>query len=150
MNFFAYQKMEKNEETKTGKRKAGEGRKQATDFKEAGCSPSAAVQEHHGEKMVCARGVTGVTGTLGKANIHFNPAQWGRGPHHHVETAVDWCSVATSQRKLVRIVYVFSHCDSLMTTNTTNSFAFFCPRNHSLCHRLVKRSATKTKLSEQK
>ena len=31
----------------------------------------------HGEKMVCVRGVPGVTGTLGKANSHFNPTQAG-------------------------------------------------------------------------
>ena len=33
---------EKNEETKKGKTKAGEERRQATDFKEAVCSPSEA------------------------------------------------------------------------------------------------------------
>ena len=43
MNVTAYQE-EKNEETKTGKRKAGEERKQVTDFKEAVCCPSAVVQ----------------------------------------------------------------------------------------------------------
>ena len=46
----------------------------------------------HGEKIVCVRGVPGVTGTLGKANSHFNSTQTGLGPHHHVEAAVDWCS----------------------------------------------------------
>ena len=46
----------------------------------------------HGKKMVCVRGVPGVTGTLGKANSHFDPTQTGRGPYHHVEAAVDWCS----------------------------------------------------------
>ena len=29
----------------------------------------------HSEKMVCVRGVPGVTGTLGKANSHFNSTQ---------------------------------------------------------------------------
>ena len=43
--------------------------------------------------MVCVRGVPGVTGTLGKANSHFDPIQTGLGPHHHVEAAVDWCSL---------------------------------------------------------
>ena len=43
----------------------------------------------HGEKMVCVRGVPRVTGTLGKAKSHFDPTQTGRGPHHHVEAAVD-------------------------------------------------------------
>ena len=46
----------------------------------------------HGEKMLCVRRVPGVTGTLGKANSHFELTQTGRGPHHHVKAAVDWCS----------------------------------------------------------
>ena len=33
----------------------------------------------HGEKMVCERGVPGVTGTLGKAKSHFDPTQKGLG-----------------------------------------------------------------------
>ena len=33
----------------------------------------------HGKKMVCARGVPGVTGTLGKANSHFDSIQTGSG-----------------------------------------------------------------------
>ena len=46
MDVTAHQEKEKNEETKTGKRKAGEERKrkQATKFKEAVCCPSAVVQ----------------------------------------------------------------------------------------------------------
>ena len=45
MNVTAHQK-KKNEEMKMGKRRAGEKRKrkQATDFKEAVCCPSAVVQ----------------------------------------------------------------------------------------------------------
>ena len=31
----------------------------------------------HGEKMVCARGEPWVTGTLRKANSHFDPIQMG-------------------------------------------------------------------------
>ena len=31
----------------------------------------------HGEKIVCVRGVPRVTGILGKANSHFDPAQTG-------------------------------------------------------------------------
>ena len=42
--------------------------------------------------MVCVRGVPGVTGTLGKANSHFNSTQTGLGPHYHVEEAIDWFS----------------------------------------------------------
>ena len=33
----------------------------------------------HGKKIVCVRGVPKVTGTLGKINSHFNPAQTGLG-----------------------------------------------------------------------
>ena len=68
------------------------GRRRPADFKEAACYPSAVVQGAARRKMVCVRGVPGVTGTLGKANSHFNPTQTGRGPHYHVEAAVDWCS----------------------------------------------------------
>ena len=76
-----------------GKRKAGEERRQATDFKVAVCCPSAIVQGgQHGERMVCVTVVLGVTWTLGKANSHFDPHQTGRGPQHHVEVAVDWWS----------------------------------------------------------
>ena len=44
MNTAAHQEM-KNEETKTDKRKAGKGRRQATDSKEAACCPSVVIQE---------------------------------------------------------------------------------------------------------
>ena len=46
MNVTAHQEKKKNEETKEGKSKAGEKkkRKQATDFKDAVCCPSAVVQ----------------------------------------------------------------------------------------------------------
>ena len=76
MNVATYQEKGKNE--KTGKRMVGEERRQA-DFKEAACYPSVVVQGLHGEKMVCVRGVPGVTGTLGKTNSHFNPTQTGLG-----------------------------------------------------------------------
>ena len=77
MNVAAHQDKEKNE--KTGKRKAREERRQETDFKEATCCPSAVVQGQHGKKMVCVGGVHEVTGTLGKANSHFDPTQTGLG-----------------------------------------------------------------------
>ena len=44
MNVTAHQQKEENEETKKGQRGAREKRKQATDFKEAVCCPSAVVQ----------------------------------------------------------------------------------------------------------
>ena len=89
MNVAAHQEKKKNE--KTGKREGGVEKRQAN-FKEAACYPSAVVQGAALEKMVCVRGVPGVTGALGKANSYFDPTQTGRRPHHHVEAAVDWCS----------------------------------------------------------
>ena len=44
MNITAHQEKKKNEKMKMGKRRAGEKREQATDFKEAVCFPSAVVQ----------------------------------------------------------------------------------------------------------
>ena len=79
MNVTAHQEKEENEETKKGKRGAGEKkkRKQATNFKNAVCCPSAVVQgaalrKNEGE-------FPGVTGILGRANSHFDPTQTGPG-----------------------------------------------------------------------
>ena len=44
MNVAAHQEKKKNEETKTGMKKAGERRRRATDFRKAVCYPSAIVQ----------------------------------------------------------------------------------------------------------
>ena len=44
MNVGDHQEKEKNEKTKKGKKKTGEEKRQATDFKEAACCPSAVVQ----------------------------------------------------------------------------------------------------------
>ena len=62
-----------------GKSKAGEKKKreQATDFKDAVCCPSAVVQG--AAKRKNEWGVPGITGTLGKANSHFDPTQTGPG-----------------------------------------------------------------------
>ena len=59
----------------------------------------------HGKKMVYVRGVPGVTGTLGKANSHFNQTQTGRGSHHHVEAAVDSCSSILLALHVQYIIY---------------------------------------------
>ena len=75
MNVAAHQKKEKNE--KTGKRKAGEERRQA-DFKEVACYPSV-VQGAAWQKIVCVGGMPRATGILRKANSHFNPTQTGLG-----------------------------------------------------------------------
>ena len=81
MNVTAHPK-ERNEEMRMSKRKAGKERKQATNFKEAVCCPSVVVQGAAQQKNIW--GVPGVTGTLGKANSHFNRAQTRSGtatPH---------------------------------------------------------------------
>ena len=76
MNVTAHQE-KKNEETKTGKRKAGEERRQATNFKEAVCCPSVVVQRVSTEKKW--KGVPWVTGVFEKANSHFEPTQMKSG-----------------------------------------------------------------------
>ena len=90
MNVAAHQEKEKNE--KTGKRKAGEERRQVTDLKETVCCPFAVVQGAARRKMACERGVPKVAGTLGKSNSHFDQTQKGWGQQHHDDVAVDWCS----------------------------------------------------------
>ena len=85
MNVATHQ--EKDE--KTFKRKAGEDR---PILKRLRATLLWSFRRLQGKTMVCVRGVPGVTGTLGKANSHFDLIQTGRGPHHHVEAAVDWCS----------------------------------------------------------
>ena len=77
MNVAAHQEKKKNE--KKGKRKLGEERKRATDFKEATCCPSAVVQEAALEKSGLCWGVPGVTEMFEKANSHFDPTQTGSG-----------------------------------------------------------------------
>ena len=89
MNVAAHQEKKKNEKTKTGMKKAEDERRQTTDFRKAVCS-------HSGGSIAKkwlngSRRVPGVSGTLGKANNHFDLTQTGLGTHHHVETAVDWC-----------------------------------------------------------
>ena len=51
MNVTTHQEKEKNQEKRTGKRKAEEERKQATNFKDAVCCPFAVVRGQHSEKM---------------------------------------------------------------------------------------------------
>ena len=67
MNVVTHQEKEKNE--KTFKRKAGEDR---LILKRLRATLLRSFRGLHGEKMVCVRGVPGVTGTLGKANSYFD------------------------------------------------------------------------------
>ena len=87
MNVATHQEKKKNE--KTFKRKAGEDRPILKRLRD---TLLRSFRGLHGEKMVCVRRVPGVTGSLGKANSDFDSTQTGRGPHHHVEAAVDWCN----------------------------------------------------------
>ena len=78
MNVTAHQQEEENEETKKGKRGAGKTkkRKQATDLKKLCAALLQSFRGQHSEKM---KGSARVTGTLGKANSHFDPTQTGPG-----------------------------------------------------------------------
>ena len=80
MNVADHQEKEKNE--RTGKREAGEERKQANDFKKDVCCPFAVVQGQHGKKMVCKRRVLGVTENLREDQRPFrsNPNGSGTAP----------------------------------------------------------------------
>ena len=90
MNVATHQEKEKNE--KTVKRKAGVKRRRPI-LKTLCAAFLRSFRGLHGEKMICVRRVRRVTGTLGKTNSHFDlTTQTGRGPHYHVEAAVDWCS----------------------------------------------------------
>ena len=74
MNAAAHKEKEKNE--KKGKRKTGEDR---PILKRLRATLLQSFRVLHGEKMVCVREVTGVTGILGKANSHFDTTQTGSG-----------------------------------------------------------------------
>ena len=73
MNVAAYQEKGKNE--KTGKRKAED----RPILKKLRATLLQSFRGLRGKKMVCVRGLPGVTGTLRKANSHFNPTQMGLG-----------------------------------------------------------------------
>ena len=66
----------KNEET--GKREAGEKRKQATDFKEAACCLLRSFWRQHGEKFE-------------KANSHFDQPKRDEDRTNTLRAAADWC-----------------------------------------------------------
>ena len=69
MNVAAHQ--EKNEKTKTGKRKTGEDRRPIS--KRLRAVHLLSFRGQHGEKMVCVKRELGVNGTLWKTNSHFDP-----------------------------------------------------------------------------
>ena len=73
----------KNEEMKMDKRRAGEVRRQVTDFKEAVCCPSAVVQgaEQGKNEKKCP----GQLGPSGRPTGISNQPKRGRGSHHHVD-----------------------------------------------------------------
>ena len=85
MNVTAHQEKEKNEETKTDRRKEKTGDRFLKSCVLLLCGRLG------GSTAKKSSGVPGVTGTLGKANSHFDPTERGRRLHHHVEAAVDWC-----------------------------------------------------------
>ena len=106
MNVAARQGKEKNE--KTGKSKAGEERKQSTDFREAACCPYAVLQRAARQKTVCMREVPGVTGTIEKANSHFYPTQSVVEKH---TTTLRRLFIGADHYAIVSIVSISHLCD---------------------------------------
>ena len=76
MNVATHQEKEKNE--KTGNRRQ-EKRKDRLILKRLRATLLRSFRGLHGEKIVRVRGVPAITGTLGKANSHFNPTRTGLG-----------------------------------------------------------------------
>ena len=78
MNVTAHQEKDKNEETKKGKRRAGEKKRENMRpiLKKLCAALLRSFRGQHSEKM---KGVPGVTGTLGKVYSHFDPTQTGSG-----------------------------------------------------------------------
>ena len=72
MNVANHQEKEKNE--KTGKRKAGVERRQAN-LKRVRATLLRSFRGLHGEKMVCVRGVPGVTGPSGRPTAILNQSK---------------------------------------------------------------------------
>ena len=89
MNVAAHQEKEKNE--KMGNKKAEVEKRQAN-FKEAACYPSAVVQGTARRKnALCEESARGNWDPQ-EGQQPLCSTQMGRGPHHHAEAAVDWCS----------------------------------------------------------
>ena len=87
MNVGAHQEKEKNE--KTSKREAGEGKKQATDFKEAACCPSVVVQGRARRKNDLCEESARSNWDPREGQQLFRPNPNGFGEHHHLEVAVN-------------------------------------------------------------
>ena len=79
MNVAAHQEKEKNEKTNTGKRRQEKREDRRLILKKLRAALLRSFRGQHNKKMVCERGVLGETGTLGKANNHFDPTQKGLG-----------------------------------------------------------------------
>ena len=77
--YVAAHQEKKDEERKTGKRKAGEGRRQATDFKEAVCCPFAVVQKAARQKNGLCEGSARVNWQPRKDQQPFRPDPKGSG-----------------------------------------------------------------------
>ena len=61
-----------------------EKRRQAIDFKEAACCPSAIVQGHHGEKTVCVRKCPGKLGPSARPTAISTQPKQGQESHHQL------------------------------------------------------------------
>ena len=79
MNVTTHHEKEKNEETRMRKREQEKREDRLPILKNLRAALLRSFGEQHGEKMVCASVMPGVTGTLGKTNRHFDLTQTGSG-----------------------------------------------------------------------
>ena len=73
----------------TGKKGAGEKKRQRTDFKETECCFSTIVHKTAPRKNYCMWECPGYLGPSGKPTSISNHPEWARKPHNHVEAALD-------------------------------------------------------------
>ena len=86
--------MRRRKRAREGLEKRG---KQATDLKETACCSSAVVQGAPQQKNKGE--FPGLLGPSGRPTAILTQPKRGRGPHQHVETAVDWCRPKTLASK---------------------------------------------------
>ena len=120
MSVAAHQELEKNEEPKTGKRKAGEERRQATDFNETVCCPFVVVQGAARPKNDLSEGNAGLPGPSRRSQP-FQPNLNGVGDRTTwLRRLFDWCrgivvvDCACSHFLLFRCYFVFHRSFSLI------------------------------------
>ena len=86
MNVATHQK-KKNEITARKREKI-----QETDSRESDAVLLRSFRGQHGKQMIGCERCSGLLGLSGRPTAISTQLKRGRGPHHHIEAAVDWCS----------------------------------------------------------